>query len=88
MDGPREAARGEAATFTLTASAPGRRLLRWHVFAPDGGFLPEYAGCAPVEGTSASFVLPSASSDPPGEYRLRATDVLSGARAEATVRLK
>jgi hypothetical protein len=88
IDGPREAARGEASAFTLTASAPGRRLVRWHVFAPDGAFLPEYAGHAVTEGPRASFVLPSALSDPPGEYRLQATDVLSGARAEATLRLK
>ena len=88
IDGPRGAARGEAAAFTVTASAPGRRLVRWHVFAPDGAFLPEYAGHLVAEGPRASFVLPSALSDPPGDYRLEATDVLSGARAEATFRLK
>ena len=78
----------EQAAFTLTASGPGRRLVRWHVFAPDGAFLPEYAGHVVAEGPRASFVLPSALSDPPGDYRLEATDVLSGARAEAMLRLK
>ncbi len=88
IDGPREASRGEAAAFTVTASVPGRRLVRWHVLGPDGGFLPEYAGHALLEGTTARLVLPSALSDAPGAYRLQATDVMSGARAEAMLRLK
>jgi hypothetical protein len=88
VEGPREAARGDTVAFTLAASASGRRLVRWHVFGPDGAFLPEYAGHTLLDGTGTRFVLPSAVSDPPGDYRLKATDVLSGAGAEVPLRLK
>ena len=40
------------------------------------------------DGATAAFVLPSALDDAPGEYRVRVTDVLSGASAEATLRLE
>jgi hypothetical protein len=53
IDGPREAARGAAAAFIVTATAPGRRLVRWHVFGPHGGFLPEYARSAVLEARRA-----------------------------------
>ena len=35
-----------------------------------------------------AFALPSALNDPAGEYRIRVTDVLSGASAETTLRLE
>jgi hypothetical protein len=88
LEGPRTAARGTPATFGLTASTAGRRLLRWHVWAPDGAFLPEYARTIVAEGPSATFRLRSALSDSAGEYRLRVTDVLSGAWAEAVLSLE
>jgi hypothetical protein len=40
------------------------------------------------EGPEATFVLPSARNDPAGEYRVRVSDVLSGASAEASLRLE
>lgn len=55
---------------------------------PGGRFLPEYAANLLTDGGGARFVLPSALNDPEGEYRIVATDVLSGARAEAAVVLK
>jgi hypothetical protein len=88
LEGPHEAKRGTAPAFTLTASAPGKRLLRWHVWGPGDAFLPEYARVTVEDGARATFVLPSALSDPAGEYRLRVSDVLSGASAEATLRLE
>ena len=88
IDGPREAALGDAAAFIVTATAPGRRLVRWHVFGPHGGFLPEYARTAVLEAQGARLILPSALSDPAGDYRLEALDVLSGAAGEATVRFR
>jgi hypothetical protein len=51
-------------------------------------FLPEYARAAPSDGASTRFRLPSALSDAAGEYRATVRDVLSGAAAEATVRLE
>jgi hypothetical protein len=41
-----------------------------------------------VDGPSATFAFPSALNDPAGEYRVRVTDVLTGASAEATLRLE
>jgi hypothetical protein len=88
LEGPGRAARGTAPAFTATVSTAGKRLLRWHVWGPDGTFLPEYARTTVEEGASADFVLPSALNDAPGEYRLDVTDVLSGASARTTLRLE
>jgi len=54
----------------------------------DGAFRPEYARVTVEDGPSAAFALPSALNDPAGEYRIRVTDVLSGASAETTLRLE
>jgi hypothetical protein len=88
IDGPARARLGEAATFTVSASSARRRLLRWHVLGPDGRLRPEYARADVEAGSSAVYTLPSALNDPPGEYRVRVGDVLSGATAEATLRLE
>jgi hypothetical protein len=87
LTGPREAKRGTALAFAA-ATPPGKRLLRWHVHGPGGAFFPEYARATVVDGLSATFDLPSALNDPLGEYRIRVTDVLSGASAETTLRLE
>ena len=43
LEGPGRAKRGEAPVFTASSSPAPRRLLRWHVWGPDGTFRPEYA---------------------------------------------
>jgi hypothetical protein len=58
------------------------------VWGPGGAFLPEYARITVEDGPRATFVVPSALSDPAGEYRLRVTDVLSGASVETTLHLE
>jgi hypothetical protein len=88
LEGPARATRGDAVAFTAAASAGARRLLRWHVTGPDGAFRPEYAQVTVDEGPKATFTLPSAVNDPAGEYRVRVSDVLSGASAETTLRLE
>ena len=88
LEGPARARLGEASVFTVSAGSAARRLLRFHVRGPSGAFLPEYASVSVAEGPSASFTLPSAVNDPPGEYRLRVGDVLTGATAEAVLRLE
>ncbi len=88
LEGPARAALGEAVSFAAEGPTEGRRLLRWHVHGPDGAFLPQYAQVTLAEGGSPRFVLPSALDDPPGEYRLRVADVLTGASAETTLRLE
>jgi hypothetical protein len=40
------------------------------------------------DGPQATFTLPSALNDPAGEYRVRVTDVLTGASAEAPLQLE
>ena len=94
LQGPATAALGTHASFEIRGAAGGtggdalRRLIRVHVTGPDGGFVPEYAANLLLEGGGGRFVLPSALNDPAGEYRVDATDVLSGARADAKVVLK
>jgi len=87
---PASARRGDAVelTATLGAAASGGRLLRWHVIGPDGAFRPEYARVSLEPGTRARFYLPSALDDAAGEYRVRVSDVLGGASAEASLRLE
>jgi glycosyl hydrolase family 42 (putative beta-galactosidase) len=88
LEGPAAAKRGQQAAFTVSAPAGGRRLLRWHVFGPDGAFRPEYAQVTVEDEPQATFTLPSALNDPAGEYRIRVADVLAGASAETTLRLE
>ncbi|HXY38763.1 MAG TPA: hypothetical protein VEQ10_03790, partial [Vicinamibacteria bacterium] len=83
LAGPASAATGSHPTFTVRAA----HLVRVHVFGPDGRFLPEYAANLLPRDGSARFVVPSAVDDPPGVYRIVATDVLTGARAQAELSL-
>ncbi len=83
VEGPATARPGERPRFSLRSSAPGQRLVRAQVFGPDGTSVPEYARTLLVAGERATFVLPLALDDPPGKYRLRFADVLSGDSVEA-----
>jgi hypothetical protein len=81
------------ATVSAAGSEPAptfsaRRLLRFHVTGPDGSFLPEYAQVTATDDAAPTFTFPSALNDPPGDYRVRVADVLTGASAEATLRLE
>jgi len=78
---------GAHVAFTVR-TGPGRHLVRCHVLGPDGRLRPEYAANLLVEDGASRFVFPSALSDPEGEYRIDAADVLTGARAEARAFLK
>jgi hypothetical protein len=98
LSAPAAARRGEAVELTATlaattdrnaAATPGeRRLLRWHVFGPDSALRPEYTRVTVEDAARARFVLPSALDDAAGEYRVRVSDVLGGASAEASLRLE
>jgi glycosyl hydrolase family 42 (putative beta-galactosidase) len=88
LDGPPVTKRGEATTVTVVASAPERRILRWDVRGPDGALRSEYAQATVADGSTDTFVLPWALNDEKGEYRIRVTDVLSGASAEHRLRLE
>ncbi|HEY0380208.1 MAG TPA: beta-galactosidase trimerization domain-containing protein [Pyrinomonadaceae bacterium] len=88
LGGPAAASLGDHPVFTVTSSTPGRRLVRCHVFAPDGSMLPAYSGTVLMGSTTATVPLPSALNDAAGTYTLRATDVVTGATAEAKITLK
>jgi hypothetical protein len=88
LRGPASATLGEHPAFTIMTKTPGRRLIRCQVFAPDGEMLPVYASNILLDQAAAKMVLPSALSDPAGTYTLRATDVMTGATAEAKITLK
>jgi hypothetical protein len=94
LSGPTAARRGTAVELEATFAAPAQatpaspRLLRWHVIGPGGELRPEYARVTVEDGPVARFVVPSALNDPAGEYRVRVADVLSGAWAEALLRLE
>jgi hypothetical protein len=88
LEGPDRANRGEPVGFVAALGAPARRLLRWHVHGPGGALRPEYAQVTVVDGGQATFVLPTALNDPAGEYRVRVTDVLTGASSQRTLRVE
>lgn len=88
LSGPDSAALGEHVRFTIESATAGRRLFRCHFFAPDGSTLEAYSKNVLLDGARAEVVLPSALNDPAGVYTLRVTDVISGATAEAKIRLK
>jgi hypothetical protein len=88
LQGPTTALRGEHPRFELTASRPGRRLVRCHVFAPDGSMLPDYSHNVLVDSPAGTFVLPTALNDPVGTYTIRATDVVTGATVQTRIILK
>jgi hypothetical protein len=88
LSGPSSSARGEHIAFKLSSSVAGPRLIRCHVFGPDGLMLPVYARNLLMDNSATTFVLPSALNDVAGAYTIRATDVVTGATAEARITLK
>ncbi len=88
LTGPASAHPGDHVTFRLRPARAGKTLVRCRVFGPDGQMLPVYARNILLTGQGAAFTLPSALSDPPGAYSLRATDVLTGAATEARLTLR
>ena len=87
LTGPTSASPGEHPTFAIRSSSPEEALVRCHFTGPDGTSIPYYAKNVLVAGTG-SVTLPSALNDDAGEYRLEATDVLSGATAVRSIRLE
>jgi hypothetical protein len=88
LKGPLSASRGEHVAFTLSSSVTGPRLIRCHVFRPDGVMFPVYALNVRLNNGAATYVLPSALNDQAGTYTIRATDVVTGATAEIKITLK
>src|SRR6185437_15994863 len=86
--GPASSVRGEHVAFTISSAVAGPRLIRCHVFGPDGLMLPFYARTLLMNDKASTFVLPSALNDNAGSYTLRTTDVVTGATAEKKITLK
>ena len=82
------AQRGEHPRFRPVPSGPGRRLVRCHVFGPDGAFLPVYARNVLVEGGSRHVRAAHGSRRSRGTMAGTVTDLLSGASASAELELR
>lgn len=87
LSGPAQARLGEHPEFAVGAAGGARTLFRCQVFAPDGAMLPTYSKNILAGEGRATFTLPSALNDAPGEYTLRMTDVVTGASASAKITL-
>jgi hypothetical protein len=85
---PAAARLGEHPEFAVGSTGGARRLFRCQVFAPDGPMLPAYSKNILAGDGRASFTLPSALNDAPGEYTLRVTDAVTGASATAKITLR
>ncbi|HZE71558.1 MAG TPA: beta-galactosidase trimerization domain-containing protein [Pyrinomonadaceae bacterium] len=88
ISGPGNAALGDHVKFKIDSSTSGPRLIRCHVFAPDGALLAVYARNVLLNSSTASFVLPSALNDSAGVYTVSVTDVVTGAGANTKITLK
>jgi hypothetical protein len=89
LSGPPWATRGDHVRFEIRlAPQASKRLVRCQVYGPDGAFHPEYARNLMVEGSTATFVLPTALDDAPGAYWLKVVDVIGGGAAESTMALR
>lgn len=88
LTAPEEGSCGDPLTFSLASSRPSKALVRCHVYGPDGSFLPLYSQNLVLEKGAGTFLLPTALNDPAGEYTVKATDVITGATAEAKVMLR
>ena len=87
VTGPGAGRLGEHPEFAIKLSSPGKTVVRCHIFGPDGRLLPGYARNVVIEGDSGAVVFPSAVSDPPGEYMVRVTDVITGAASTTRIRM-
>jgi hypothetical protein len=88
LEGPAEVQMGRKATLNILSDATGQSLIRCHVFAPDGSIIPIYSRNTLLEKGRTTFVVPFALNDQPGKYKVRATDIVTGAFSETTIELK
>ena len=64
-----------------------RHVVRMDVFSPSGKLLRHYSGSATTRAGIAEWRLPLALNDEIGQWIVRATEVVSGAAAETTLRV-
>ena len=81
------ASRGIAVRLRLNGPAPAGRVVRVQCFGPAGQERAHYRRYPRMAGAAALLGIPLAN-DPPGRWRIRATDVATGAAAEAAVAVR
>ncbi len=62
-------------------------VIRVQVYGPDGMERPYYGAILDGSGAGQSWRIPFALNDSAGEWQISATDVISGRRAKASIRL-
>ena len=88
LSGPSVGRRGEPLTYEIKATPGGKHLVRCHLFAPDGSFLPVYAKNILIDGAAGKVTIATAYNDTPGNYTLRVADVVSSATTSTGFLLK
>ncbi|MDP6118252.1 MAG: hypothetical protein QGG53_40820 [Planctomycetota bacterium] len=73
-----------AARVIAIAGEPGAHSLRFQVFEPSGRERKEYGGVRRFAKGRGEWLVPFAPNDPPGGWRVRVSDAVSGVRAERT----
>ncbi|MGD1001340.1 MAG: beta-galactosidase trimerization domain-containing protein [Candidatus Brocadiia bacterium] len=89
LSAPQRADRGRPAPVSVTLSDwkadLGRTVFRIGVYGPDGSLSAAYTRTIACDGGRAETVIPLALNDAPGEWLIRATEVVSGHSDEARV---
>jgi len=90
LEAPKRAVAGDRLQIPVRVPG-GERILydvcRIEVTAPDGARLTHYDKNVALSGGKGVFVLPTAPSDPSGNWRIRARDVLTGKRADVPLEI-
>lgn len=93
VEAPTTARAGETATVRCVLSdadgtpRPGH-VIRVEVRDPAGGACGQYGAMLSADGATQEMRIPFAQNDATGEWRIAATDVISGVAGEATIRLE
>ncbi|HSE25813.1 MAG TPA: beta-galactosidase trimerization domain-containing protein [Pyrinomonadaceae bacterium] len=88
VEGPTVVQIGHAATVNIGSDSTSRSLVRCHVFGPDGSLNPTYSRNVLLVNGRGTLVVPFAFNDQPGKYRVRVTEIVTGAVNEITIELK
>ncbi|MBN8890947.1 MAG: hypothetical protein BGP12_20415 [Rhodospirillales bacterium 70-18] len=90
LRGPARVAAGHAASWTVSLSGPSPaavQALRVRVVGPDGAVVAAYSGTGLLRDGTATWTVPFAATDAPGDWRVEVTDMLGGGVARASLRL-
>jgi hypothetical protein len=91
LSGPTQAALGDLVTFRLGLDGPASaaaHFVRLDVVGPTGQIVPAAGETVRVPPGGSDWHLPVALSDSPGQWQVRATDVVSGQAATAILQVR